>query len=430
MITLTPKQARVWRDILSNPAIRRAFFDGGARATKTVLSVAYTIHMAAGSEDRNGNARHKGLRALIARKTRVSARKTLFDYTIPMIIDGRRGFKFKDSDMEIECPNGGLIRVDGLDDADRVGSILGDEFGLIFLNECKQLTWMTVGMVLSRLTQNVPGLIKRLAILDTNPGSTRSWPYKVGVMHVDPDNGQPLRDADAWARQSFSPYDNPHLPPDALATLEALTGTQRRRLLDGIWCDNEGAVYDDFDEDIHVIEEMPAGWEHWRYVRGVDFGYTNPFVRLCAAIDPDGRLYFYRERYKVKTIVSDHAKIILAEDSERIDWTVADHDAEDRATLHNAGVPTIAARKDITRGIGLVKARLRVAGDGKPRMFFLKECKNTIDEMIGYSWPPSIEGRSEKEVPVKENDHCPDVVRYIVAQLDMAMTGGGPSGIV
>lgn len=429
MITLTPKQARVWRDILANPNIRRVFLDGGARATKTILNAAFSIHMAAGNEDRFGNARHQGLRCLIARKTRVSARKTLFDYTLPMIIDGRRGFVFKDSDMEIQCPNKGLIRVDGLDDADRVGSILGDEFGHIFLNEVKQLTWTTVGMVASRLTQSVPGLVKRTLLMDTNPGSTRSWAYKVGVMHVDPDTGQPLRDAEVWARQSFSPYDNPHLPPDALATLEALTGTQRRRLLEGIWCDNEGAVYDDFDEDIHVIDEMPKEWEKWTFCRGIDFGYTNPFVRLCGAIDPDGRLYIFREHYKARWIVSDHAKLIQGKDKENYDWTVADHDAEDRATLHSVGIFTTAAKKDVIRGVGLVKARLRIAGDGKPRLFFLRDCKNCIDEMIGYAWPPAIEGRSEKEAPVKENDHCPDVIRYMIAHLDMGSEGWGPCGV-
>jgi phage terminase large subunit len=163
-------------------------------------------------------------------------------------------------------------------------------------------------------------------------------------------------------------------------------------------------------------------------VRGIDFGYTNPFVRLCGAVDPDGRIYIFREHYKSKVIVRDHAVLINAEDTESFDFTVADHDAEDRATLHDAGIYTTAAEKSILPGINAVKERLKVAADGRPRLLFLRPCVNSISEMIGYSWPPSMEGRNEKEVPVKENDHCPDVVRYIVAGLDGLSGGWGPSG--
>jgi predicted transcriptional regulator len=40
----------------------------------------------------------------------------------------------------------------------------------------------------------------------------------------------------------------------------------------------------------------------------VDFGYTNPFVMQWWAEDPDGRLYLYREIYRTRRLVEDHAK--------------------------------------------------------------------------------------------------------------------------
>jgi uncharacterized membrane protein len=50
---------------------------------------------------------------------------------------------------------------------------------------------------------------------------------------------------------------------------------------------------------------------------------------------------------------------------EAIEATVADHDAEDRATLERYGVYTQPATKDVSPGIQAVQARLRRAGDGK-----------------------------------------------------------------
>jgi phage terminase large subunit len=323
-----------------------------------------------------------------------------------------------ESDMEIKHVNGSMIRVDGLDDQDRVDKILGTEYGHIFFNESTQLSWPTVTTVLTRLAQNVPGLVARKAIFDCNPKSQRHWLYKVGVMNVDPDTGHKLLDADTWYRQSFTPYDNPYLPADALATLESLTGTQRRRMLEGVWCESEGAVYDEFDEELHVYSETPKGFENWSLVCGVDFGYTNPFVHLWGRLDHDGRLYIFREHYKAGMTVNEHAGVIKQFERERDkSWTVADHDAEDRATLHQHGIFTRAANKDVAAGINAVKSLLAVQSDGKPRLMIHASCRNLIGEFLDYTWEPPRENRNAKEVPIKDRDHALDALRYMVMQL-------------
>ena len=52
-------------------------------------------------------------------------------------------------------------------------------------------------------------------------------------------------------------------------------------MLDGVWCEGGGVVYEEFYEKIHIHKgPMPVGWERWHKVRGIDFGYTNPFVCL------------------------------------------------------------------------------------------------------------------------------------------------------
>jgi len=407
-LELTDKQSAAWHDILENPEVRRILFDGGARSTKTTLICAWLAVEA---------SRYPGSLILLARKHREHIKDSLFNDTLRKLLARRAEWRFRDSDLEVRNRNGSVLRCGGLDDKDRVDKVLGTEYDHIFFNEASQLTWGTVTTVLTRLARSTVPV--RKAIFDTNPKSQRHWLYKAGVLHRDPDTGDAMPDEALWRRQHWTPYDNPHLPPDALMTLENLTGVQRRRMLNGEWCEAEGAVYEEFDEDIHVhTGPMPAGCETWRRIRGIDFGFTNPFVCLWGAIDPDGRLWIYRERYQRQVIVATHGDAIKAAEAGPFAWTVADHDAEDRATLHAAGIITVQARKDVSTGIAAVKKRLRVQADGKPRLIFHESCKNTIGELYDYSWEVGKEGRNAKEIPAKDRDHAMDALRYIVMKID------------
>jgi hypothetical protein len=205
----------------------------------------------------------------------------------------------------------------------------------------------------------------------------------------------------------------------------------RERLRFGRWVSAEGAVYA-FDARLHLVDPfpIPAAWPRYR---AIDFGYSNPFVCLWAATDPDGRIYVYRQWYKSGMLVEDHARrIVRADKGERITATVADHDAEDRATLERHGVKTIAATKAISPGIQAVQQRLRVAGDGKPRLYVLRDSLLERDEALAakrqpvsveqefdaYTWPKDQSGRPVKEEPVDLYNHAMDALRYLVAYLD------------
>lgn len=217
-----------------------------------------------------------------------------------------------------------------------------------------------------------------------------------------------------------------------MIALNALTGVRKERLLHGRWVSVEGAVYE-FDQAIHLIDEMPNGWKSWRKIRAIDFGYTNPFVCHWWAVDPDGRMYLYREIYMSGRLVEDHARQIKAlSEGEHIECTVADHDAEDRATLDRHGISTIPARKEISVGIQAVQTRLAKAGDGKPRLFILRGATveidaklrdnhlptSTLEEEDVYSWPKGADGKSLKEIPVDANNHGMDSKRYAVRYAD------------
>lgn len=224
----------------------------------------------------------------------------------------------------------------------------------------------------------------------------------------------------------------------SLSRLDALTGNRYKRLRLGQWVSAEGAIYDEFDPTIHMIDADKCP-PFIRRFRVVDFGFTNPFVCQWWGMDADGRLYRYREIYVTQRLVEDLTpEIIRLTDDEVIEFTVADHDAEDRATMEKHGISTMPAKKEVSPGIQDVMARLKVQGDGKPRLYFVRGAlvevdkrlaeahkpTCTEDEMPDYSWVKTPDGKPDKEQPLKVNDHGCDTTRYLVHQLDDGIDPG------
>jgi len=245
--------------------------------------------------------------------------------------------------------------------------------------------------------------------------------------------------------------DNPTITAAYLVTLARLSGVRKTRLFLGKRAQAEGTVYDDFDRAVHVIDRFPIPPE-WTRARGIDFGFTNPFVCQWWALDGDGRIYLYREIYMTgKTVKVHAAKMAEVEqwylpdgadnpDRERIAYTICDHDAEDRATLAENRINSTPANKAISPGIQKVQERLQMAGDGKARMYILRDSLVERDEALAekkqplctehefesYLWPKGQDGKAIKEVPIDLYNHGMDAMRYVVMRLD----GMRPSGAV
>jgi PBSX family phage terminase large subunit len=319
-------------------------------------------------------------------------------------------------------PNGSVIYSGGmLDDKQRESArSIGGEGGL-------DIVWMEEANAFTRKDyEEMIGRVRHTAadwqqiILTTNPDAPTHWIYK-----------DLIQGGGASVYYSGA-KDNPNNSPAYLANLEKLTGVMRDRLVLGKWVQAEGAIYDEYDPAIHMIDRKDCP-PFVRWFRAVDFGYTNPFVCQWWGMDADGRLYRYREIYQTKRLVEDLTRQINELSSgENIEATVADHDAEDRATMARHGIGTTAADKDVATGIQAVKQRLKVQADGKPRLYFVRDALVetdtalesekkpvcTEDEMTGYAWQRYQDGKQNREQPVKINDHGCDTMRYMVKYID------------
>lgn len=389
---------------------------GAAGTGKTLANLAYINRMM---------WEYPRLRVLLVRKVRadlaesvmVTFERDILGYDNPICAGTQREHR-----QAYRYPNGSIMALGGLD---RPGKVLSSEWDIIYVAEATQLElndWETLSMRLAR-TSTFPYPQLRG---DTNPDRPDHWIKQRA-------DSNKLTLLNTFHQDNPAYFENGDWTPlgrlYVLGRLATLTGIRRERYFSGKWVIAEGAIYEDWNEAVHVIDAMPAGWEQWTKFRSIDFGYTNPFTCQFWAKDPDGRLYLYREIYKTRRLVEDHARDILRlSEGEKIAFTVADHDAEDRATLERHGVRTIPAKKAVSVGIQAVQSRLRVQGDDKPRLFIVRNATveidhelieskkpiSTLQEMPGYVWA----NKSKREEPVKEDDHGVDALRYAVMAAD------------
>lgn len=375
-------------------------------------------------------SKYPGMSALMARKTLVSLTSTtLVTYTKRVLhpLDGVTFFGGSAQEpAHYRYPNGSRIVVGGMD---KPSKIMSSDYDMIYIpeaTECVEDDWESCTTRLRNWVMPYQQLLG-----DCNPGPPHHWLKK-------------RADAGRLRMLESRHEDNPELFDDGgvltdrgasyISVLDALTGVRMLRLRRGIWAAAEGMVYDGWDPAIHLIDrrDLPVAWPRYWVV---DFGYTNPFCWQQWAEDPDGRLYREREIYRTQRLVEDHCKDILkaTANDPRPRAVICDHDAEDRATFErHANVQTIGARKAVSPGIQAVASRLKTAGDGRSRLFLLRDSLVERDqaradaglptcaeeEVEGYVWDVSS-GRKKGEEPVKRDDHGMDCVRYLVAHFDL-----------
>ena len=364
---------------------------------------------------------YPGSTGLMVRKTRESMVNSTVLFMERKVIGPDPGVRHIQQKHRFEYDNDSILVYGGMKDEQQRESIrsIGQDGALdiAWMEEATKFREDDFNELLSRMRGKAAPW--QQIIVSTNPESPYHWIYKRLILGKE---------------ASFYPSsakDNPYLPASYMEVLDRIAGVLGLRLREGKWVQAEGVIYQEFDESVHIIDrfEIPADWKRFR---SFDFGYEHPFVCLWWAMDPDGRLYLYRQIYMTHRIVAEHAKQInYLSESEKSEYSVSDHDAEDRETLRQSGISTIPANKAVSVGIQAVLQRFMIAGDGKPRIFFMRDSLVELDpwlvehnlptcleeELTLYSWKRTAAGVSKDE-PLKEHDHASDATRYLVMAVD------------
>jgi len=370
---------------------------------------------------------YPGSQGLMLRKKRQSMTNSTVLFMDRTIIGKDPRVRHFSSKLRFEYENGSILAYGGMHDDEQREQIrsIGQEgqVDIAWMEEANNFDESDFNELLARMRGTKAGWGQ--VILTTNPDHPRHWIR----LRIIIDQGGSIYYSNAG--------DNVYNPDTYKANLARMTGFIGLRLREGLWVRAEGAVYDVFRDDIHIIDPFAIPSD-WRLIRAVDFGFAAPFVCQWWAIDGDEEgniegMYLYREHYLSRKTVNYHSKVIIElSGDEPIEATVCDHDAEDRATLEEHGIWTIPAVKDVSRGIQRVRDLL-IGGESKtPRLKIFRNSLverdpdrdlkgrscSSIEEFPAYAWAAGRDGRAIRETPMKTNDHGMDTMRYAVMYAD------------
>jgi PBSX family phage terminase large subunit len=208
---------------------------------------------------------------------------------------------------------------------------------------------------------------------------------------------------------TFTSYDNPHVTREEIdKAKEELTEDRFAQEYLADFRKTEGLVYKEFSREQHLSEEEPRAI---KTIVGLDWGYTNPAAILQIKVDHDNNYHITDEWYKTQQTTD---QIIQKAKSFTPQEVYPDPAEPDRLEeLRKAGLNVREVNKDIPAGINKVRELFK-----QNRIKIHPRCQNLIHELETYRYPErgvdfsSKIDYSEKETPIKKNDHACDSLRY------------------
>lgn len=388
MFQLAPLSPMQKQSILNSNA-RINIWDGSVRAGKTIASIfRWLVFLKYGPP---GNL-------LMAGKTQT----TLYRNVLCPIRDivGEDHFNYSGYSKEATIL-GRTIICEGANDESAEGKIRGLTLAGAYGDEVTLWPSSFFKTLLSRLS-----IRGAQGFFTTNPDSPFHW-LKADFI----DRGGSL----SLTRWHFKLKDNFSLDP---AFVEALcneyTGLWHRRFVEGEWVQAQGAVYDMWDEEVHVYDALP-NVKPVKFHVGGDYGTANPCVFLYAIEDEAGDVWLEEEYYwdsvaqgKQKTdaeYVSDFGNFV---GKKRVsDITFDPSAASFILALRKKHRNIIEADNAVLDGIRRVATALSAR-----KLHVNRKCVNTIREFGSYVWDERAQARGE-DAPVKQNDHALDSLRYL-----------------
>lgn len=209
----------------------------------------------------------------------------------------------------------------------------------------------------------------------------------------------------------FSTYDNPFIPKEEVdKAKKELTEDRFAQEYMADFRKTEGLVFKEFMRGWHLFDEVKKSRTIIRIMGGIDFGFTNPTAILEVKKDKYACYYVYERLYK--TGMTD---IQTAEYTAALNWEACYPDPEAPAAIeelkrHNVNVREVVKGKDsIPKGINVIRELFK-----QNRLVIHRSAKNLIWELETYSYPDKKPDHPESELPIHENCHAIDALRYVL----------------
>ena len=238
----------------------------------------------------------------------------------------------------------------------------------------------------------------------------------------------------------------------ALERLKAQNPDEYETRKSGALMASEGLIFKNWNRRLHVkpgaeIEAVVKSRRITRHRCGVDFGRTVPHCTLWGARDESGRWYIYAEHHRAEWTIERHAEAMRTINEQwGIEPSLHYCDPGDgsktelgkevvtsgRSHLRKQGFNIANADKRWSEGCRTIQRLLApeiVMGDdgpvsGEPMLYISDECPNLIRE-IGMYRRLAGTAISDREGPVKKDDHAVDALRYLLHTDETRYAGGG-----
>lgn len=317
---------------------------------------------------------------------------------------------------------GHVLALRNLDDPSKY---LSSEFAIIAVEELTE----NQEEVFTRLRNRMrwTGIERTQFIGATNPGGIgHAWVKKRWIDKQHPPEEQ---EPEEFGFVPALPKDNKYLADSYMKQLASLPEKLRKAYLDGNWDVFEGQFFTIWDRTKHIVEPFELAPTFKRF-RAYDYGHENPACCLWGALDYDGNVWIYREKYWPKGHKTDAdqqaQEILRLSGDETYQYSVADpaifsptgmvdkYGGQTIAeTFARHGIIWLPASNRRVDGWSLVNKYLRWDETTSPKIRYFSTCKDSIRTL------PSLvhDELHPEDVDSDGEDHAADTVRYLLMSL-------------
>ena len=301
--------------------------------------------------------------------------------------------------------------------------IKGNSYGTAYITEANECAKSFIKEVFDRTISSADRWIG----LDLNPKPSLHWFYKE-VLDVHQQNALKYPDY-GLNYEHFTLYDNLSLDTETLRKIIRTYDKNSiwfKRDIEGLRISAEGAVYDMFNQEEHVITDENLKKEIWEKGRlwyiSNDYGTGTVFVLGLFCIYK-GKKYLVKSFYwdakaemKQKTdneYSKDLKDLLESIKPRRVQAIIIPDDA--LSFIAECRKQRIGPIRVYKRDPGTVIKGIRTQANtlSKREYFILDDPSNwpIIEEYSSYVWDPKAQERGE-DAPLKQNDHGKDMERY------------------
>lgn len=269
----------------------------------------------------------------------------------------------------------------------------------VFLDEVALMPRSFVEQALARCSVNGSKMW-----FNCNPDNPAHWFYCEWIKKAKEKNALYIH---------FTMDDNPSLSEKVKNRYKKLySGAFYERFVLGKWSASEGTVYPMFNPDTHVYSGEEPKCE--RYIISCDYGTVNPssfgLWGLHGGVWHRIKEYYYSSKKEgISRTDEEHYAALEELAGERsIERVIVDPSAAsfiECIRRHNR-FRAAKADNDVVTGIRRVSAALK-----QNKLRIHESCRDIIREFSLYRWNDKV----GTDLPVKENDHAMDDMRYFVA---------------